>query len=314
MADGSGDWERMPGARRKPNPTTLTLLRASSGEFVPEELTPSAILATSADLGWQGVIAEIARNRDWEPNDLTFGGHLISMNMASRSIVVEHKNRSRFERLTMPPGSLWINPAGQPFTRRYHGRLFYGAIELSPETTNGIVGHGVELQYECGIVDEPLAAVVRSLLIEASTHGASGPLFAEAVSVAIAWRLARRFGRIDRDSTRGALQSRLKTVLERIEDTLGASLTIEALAANAGLSPAHFSREFKRHTGWTPHAFVMDRRVQRARDMLARGESIADAAFACGFSDQPHLARLFKARFGITPKAFIRSVRNDRAR
>jgi AraC family transcriptional regulator len=304
----------MPGRGGKLDPTTLTLIRASTGEFVPEELTPSRILATSADLGWQGVIAEIGRERDWEANDLTFGGHLIAMNMDSRPMVIEHKNRGRFTRITCPPGSLWINPAGQPFTRRYPGRIFYGAVELSPETTNRILGHGVELQYECGTLDEPLAAVVRSLLVEASTHGASGPLFAEAVSVAIAWRLARRFGRVDADMARGALQSRLKTVFERIEDTLGSSLSIEALAAEAGLSPAHFSREFRRLTGWTPHAFVMNRRLHRARAMVARGESVADTAFACGFSDQPHLARLFKATFGITPKAFVRSVRKNRGR
>lgn len=298
----------------KPKPTTLTLMRASTGELVPEELTPAAILATSADLGWQGVNVEIARGRDWEADDLTFGGHLIAMNMGSRPAVFEDKRRGRFTRVMTPPGALWIHPAGQSFTRRFCGRRFYGAVELSPETINRIVGHGVELRYESGALDEPLAAVVRALLVETGTHGASGPLFAEAVSVAIAWRLARRFGRIDPDTARGALQSRLNTVFERIEDTLGSSLTIQCLAVEAGLSPAHFSREFKRHTGWTPHAFVMERRVLRARDMLARGESIADTAFLCGFADQPHLARLFKARFGITPKAFVRSVRNDPAR
>jgi len=299
--------------RRTPSPTTLTLMRASSGEFVPEALVPSPILASSANLGWRGIIAEIGRERDWEADDLTFGGHLIGMNMDSRPLVIEHRTRSRFARITMPPGSLWINPAGQPFTRRYHGRIFYGAVELSTETTSRIIGQGVDLRYACGVIDEPLAAVMRSLLVEASTHGASGPLFAEAVGIAVAWRLARRFGRVDEGATRGALRSRLKMVLERIEDTLGSSLTVEALAADAGLSPAYFSREFKRQTGWTPHAFVMDRRVQRARDMLARGESIADTAFACGFSDQPHLARLFKARFGVTPKAFVRSIRSDPA-
>ena len=313
MADGSGERERMPGRRRKPNPTSLTLIRASSGECAREELTP-AILASSADLGWQGVIAEIARGQAWEADDLTFGGHLIALNMDSRPIVFEHKSRGRFARIAAPPERLWIHPAGQPFTRRYFGRRFYGAVELSRETINRIVGHGVELQYECNTIDEPLAAVVRALLVEASIHGASGPLFAEAVTVAIAWRLARRFGRIDPDASRGALQRRLKTVFERIEDTLGGSLTIEGLAAEAGLSPAHFSREFKRHTGWTPHAFVMERRIRRARDMLARGESIANTALVCGFADQPHLARLFKARFGITPKAFVRSVRNPPAR
>src|SRR5690242_17696892 len=98
----------MPRTRAKPNPTSLTLMRASSGEFVPEVLTPSAILATSAGLGWQGVIAEIGRGRDWQADDLTFGGHLIGMNIGSRPMVLEDKSGGRFARIIAPPGSLWI--------------------------------------------------------------------------------------------------------------------------------------------------------------------------------------------------------------
>lgn len=299
----------MPGTRRKPASTSLTLIRASSGEFVPEALTPSKILASSAKLGWQGVVAESARERDWIADDLTFAGHLVAMNLDSRPLVIEHRQPHGFVRITMPPGSLWINPAGRPFTRRYRGNILYGAVELSLDNISRVVGYGFEVQYQPAVIDEPLAAVVRSLVVEAATGGQSGPLFAEAVSHAIAWRLARRFAHARQLAPRGALQGRLKVVVERIEDTLGTALTIESLAAEAGLSAAHFSREFKRCTGWTPHAFVMEQRVQRARDMLSRGESVADTAFACGFSDQPHLARLFKARFGVTPKAFVRALR-----
>jgi AraC-like DNA-binding protein len=53
----------------------------------------------------------------------------------------------------------------------------------------------------------------------------------------------------------------------------------------------------------------MERRIQRARQMLAAGHSIADSAFACGFSDQPHLGRAFKKRFGVTPSAFVGATR-----
>jgi len=304
----------MSSRRPKATSTSLSLIRANSGECVPESLIPFEIVASSAPLGWRGVLAEIGRDRDWAADDLTFAGHVIAINLGSRPVVIEHKQRGVFTRVTCAPESLWINPAGRPFTRRTVTPAHYGAVELSIETINRVLGHRVELRHELGVSDEPLAAVVRSLLVEASTHGASGAMFAEAVTIAIAWRLARRFARIGDIAPRGALQARLKTVLERIEDTLGSALTVEALAAEAGLSPAHFSREFKRHTGSSPHDFVMERRLQRARNMLARGESIVLTALECGFADQPHLSRLFKARFGISPKAFVRAVRSHPAK
>jgi AraC family transcriptional regulator len=290
--------------------TSIHFIRADSGEFVPEALNASTIGASSRGLGWDGLVAEVGREVNWDVDDLTVTGHFLAMNLDSKALHIEDKGPHGFTRVVMPPGSFWINPAGRPFTRRNPGITRYGAVELSVEKVSRALGSDVELRYACGVIDEPLARVVRSLLSEARTDGASGPLFADALGVAVAARLVRRFGNVcDRVAPSGALESRLKTVLEKMEDTLGSSTTVADLAAVAGLSPAHFAREFKRCTNWTPHAFLMERRVQRARQLLAAGGSIAESAFACGFSDQPHLGRVFKKRFGITPSMFVRASR-----
>ena len=81
-------------------------------------------------------------------------------------------------------------------------------------------------------------------------------------------------------------------------------LTLAQLAAEAGLSPHHLIRAFRRETGHTPHAYLIDRRIDVARVRLRRGESPADVAAATGFCDQAHLTRAFKARVGVTPGAF----------
>ena len=66
----------------------------------------------------------------------------------------------------------------------------------------------------------------------------------------------------------------------------------------------HLIRAFRRETGLTPHAYLVDVRVRRARDRLRRGEAPSAVAAATGFSDQAHLTRAFKARFGVTPGVF----------
>ncbi len=65
----------------------------------------------------------------------------------------------------------------------------------------------------------------------------------------------------------GGLSSRrLRLVLEHIEDTLGQPIKLRELAALAGISARHFERAFRQSTGSSPHAYVMDRRLHRARD------------------------------------------------
>jgi AraC-like DNA-binding protein len=72
----------------------------------------------------------------------------------------------------------------------------------------------------------------------------------------------------------------------------------------AGLSRTHLIRAFRRETGLTPHAYLLDRRFRAATRLLGQGQAPGDVAAACGFFDQSHLNRVFKARMGVTPGAY----------
>ena len=102
----------------------------------------------------------------------------------------------------------------------------------------------------------------------------------------------------------------LRRVREYIEAHLGLRMQLTELAAVAGLSIHHFAREFKHSTGVTPHAYLTRRRIERAREMLARTQSpLSEIALATGFSDQSHLTRHFRQFFGTTPGEFRWSQR-----
>jgi AraC-like DNA-binding protein len=91
----------------------------------------------------------------------------------------------------------------------------------------------------------------------------------------------------------------------RIKDYLMAHLAeptdFQTLARQAGLSAWHLIRVFRKATGLTPHAWLVDRRVHHARELLRAGGSPGHIAVQCGFADQAHLTRSFKARLGVTP-------------
>ena len=67
------------------------------------------------------------------------------------------------------------------------------------------------------------------------------------------------------------------------------------------MSPSWFARAFRRATGAPVHAFVRERRLERARAMLVSDMPLAEIARVCGFADQSHLTRAFRTRYGVTP-------------
>jgi AraC-like DNA-binding protein len=102
----------------------------------------------------------------------------------------------------------------------------------------------------------------------------------------------------------------MRRVREHVELHLSESMDLAELAGVAGLSLYHFARAFKQSTGVTPHQYLVQRRIEQAREMLARSDlPLSEIALAAGFSDQSHLARLFRQTLGITPGQFRWSQR-----
>jgi len=96
----------------------------------------------------------------------------------------------------------------------------------------------------------------------------------------------------------------LARIRERIDDDPSVPHPLEELASLAGISRYQAIRGFARMTGFTPHAYLLQRRLDLACRLIREGSALADAAVAAGFADQSHLNRLFTARFGLTPGAY----------
>lgn len=106
-------------------------------------------------------------------------------------------------------------------------------------------------------------------------------------------------------------RQRLRRVLDHIDASLdGPDLSIARLAAVAGMSAFHFCRSFKSETGTSPHRFVLERRILRAKALLTRSHTtMAEIAYAVGFSSQAHFSTVFRRATGVTPSHY----RDDRS-
>ncbi|GEO82076.1 AraC family transcriptional regulator [Pararhodospirillum oryzae] len=104
-----------------------------------------------------------------------------------------------------------------------------------------------------------------------------------------------------RPSRIGRASPPVARVAERLRDSLEQTPSLQALAADEGLSAVQLVRAFRRAHGLPPLAWLFQQRLHEARRRLTRGERPALVAADLGFADQAHLTRRFKAAFGVTP-------------
>jgi AraC-like DNA-binding protein len=93
-------------------------------------------------------------------------------------------------------------------------------------------------------------------------------------------------------------------VRQCLADRLQDPPTLGELAAMAGISRFQLLRRFAAVHGCTPHAWLVQQRAERARGLIRRGGTLADAAAETGFADQSHMTRIFTRQFGFTPGAW----------
>lgn len=105
-----------------------------------------------------------------------------------------------------------------------------------------------------------------------------------------------------------AISQAIRRTRDYIEAHLEERLPLALLARAAGLTSFHFLRRFKKEVGLTPHAYQLDQRINRARQLLRTSRATADVAYALGFSDQSHFQRVFKNRVAATPREFQAGV------
>ncbi|MGH8795044.1 MAG: helix-turn-helix domain-containing protein [Stackebrandtia sp.] len=158
--------------------------------------------------------------------------------------------------------------------------------------------------------DPLIRQLALSLGEEARRPGAAGPLFADRVVATLTLHLVRRYSNLGapEPAAPGAElpRAKLRRVVDYIHEHLGEELRLPTLAGLVGLDQHRFSRGFKAATGLPPHRYVVERRLERAAELLrtSRETQIGQIAYAVGFSSQSHLTTAFGRKFGVTPRAY----------
>lgn len=261
---------------------------------------------------WGGLRLGHWRLRPGEFSERTYAEHDINIPLSGRFTALKHGPAGGRTLSSGDPGNVCIVPAGQPFATCWREEAECVSLFLDPalfeHATGESFGARVEIVETYGAADNLVRQIGLALLAEAESEAPFGRLYAESLAHTLALHLARHYSVMRRapEVIRGGLSGRnLSRATEFVNEHLDQELSLADIAGAAGLSQFHFARAFKQTTGLTPHQYVTERRVERARLLLASGDlPLVEVAARSGFKNQSHFTTLFRMHTGVTPKSW----------
>ncbi len=207
-----------------------------------------------------------------------------------------------------PAGSIVIINPGEVHTGESateHGwtyRMLYPSTELLQRAVSDIVGRERAIPFFAETVVHDPEIMAEISLTHCALEEQSSALERES---RLLWTLAHLIVRYADDHPHIQLLTKEHTGIQRVRSYLdehyAENVSLEHLAAIALLSPFHLLRSFRNQVNLPPHAYQMQVRIMRARQMLRAGMPCVDTALAVGFADQSHFTKHFKRIMGVPP-------------
>jgi len=286
-----------------------SIQRVINGRLQPD--VAGGLLWSSERSSWSGFLLERKRGRRRYPSHVTYWPVSRVVLVAAGQISIEDSAQTP-RRFTAGLDSVTIWPAGhESAALSASGRCELIDVEIDLGTLARLapderLGH-VQVTPRQSVHDPQLTAFVRAMASEVEAGCPTGSLYHDALSLALATYLSRRYSTAAAWATppRGGLSRlQLRRVMDYIRSNLGRDLSLDNLAIVACLSPRHFVRAFRTSLGVNPHQYVLAERVREAKRLLAGPSAIVEVALKLGFASQSHFTDVFRRMTGMTPKRY----------
>lgn len=266
---------------------------------------------SSQEASWKGVKLKHYLLPPLEINQITTSSYNVSVQL-SPAITIDAHSGDRMRRVQFVPDDICISPANVSLSARWQQELEVIVVGLEPEfmaeaVRDHINPEQMELMLQLGGKDPFIKATCLALRDELQQGCPGGSLYGETLGAALGVHLVTHYAtsQLQPQSYDEFPARRLSQVLDYINAHLDGDIRLSTLAAMIDMSPFYFCHLFKRLMGISPHQYVIQQRVDRARLLLKQSDhSIADIALECGFGNQSHLTKQFKKQYGVTPKKY----------
>lgn len=286
--------------------------------------TRSKIVLDSAGLGWRDAYASVTSDRVWSGRVEPIP-HTCLVYCMRRANTIERwvEGEAAAEHLVFRPRQFGFIPTHAAATYSVKGGadvlLIYLRAQMIVEVAGRMLGETatrIDAEPRMGFVDPFLEQVALGFITALNRQDPSrDAAYVDQLAIMAAAHVVRyhRRERPDDPLPRGAaatpaLSAAIQRVCDYIEARLDGDLSLDALAREAGASPALFTQAFAQAHHLTPHQYVIRRRVaQAARMLIGTSLPLSEIALRAGFASQSHFSNSFKRITGETPNAYRRA-------
>lgn len=293
----------------------IHLIDADTEQIFPAA-PQGAVQLSSAANGWRGILVEHHCIPSMEMSEHYVQGHRLIVHIG-KPIEYEWRDDSRWRSKVLQPGAFCLQSHGEINLPRWHDTFEFLAIALDPAflahsfQDMGLSG-AIRFQVRRAAFDPVITQFARRFKTEIESGSYCGALYGESLAIAFSLHLLERHSQHPKSISqpKGKLTSiQLWELIELIHINLSDELSLSDLAAHLNLSPFHFARLFKSSLGLSPHQYVLQNRIERAKKLISgstsSGLSLADIAVQVGFYDQTHFGKSLQASRGRFTQGFF---------
>jgi len=277
-----------------------------------------------ADRTFGGKYAELITfdKRDRTEFEFSSHSHLVILLPDGIPGGCEWRNDSQTGKLSsVAPNTILFNPARDylEIRKRTSQQCRIVLLTIDPALVNRL-GVGdvdvAELQFrqQIGIEDQGIRLTFAAIQQEIEAPGLNSRLYIDSLQLLLLTQLMRCASNFSTPRqpayVKGGLPNwRLKRALELLEADQTKTPSLAELAGPLRLHPTSFCRAFKQSTGLSPHRYLLEHRVNRAKEMMSdRNRTLTEIALDCGFSSSSQFSVVFKRITGVAPRNFRLSL------
>ncbi len=279
------------------------------------QLALKSPILSSHKAGWNAIQLAYLRQSACELAECCFAQHIVSIYVGQPGIKL--RVNGRFQSEYSADGDIDIFPASESLKIGWDGESEVIHLYLEPTAFarvayESIDGSCIELVPQFRLRDPLIQQIGLALKTELESGGEDSRLYAESMATALSVHLMQRYStrkQVLQNYTGGLPQYKLREAIAYINDHLDQKLTLAELAAVVQMSPHYFANLFKQSTGLSPHQYVTQYRIERAKRLLRRQDlTIVEICQQVGFQNQSHFTTVFRQHTTTTPKAYRDSL------
>ncbi|NMF61511.1 AraC family transcriptional regulator [Brasilonema octagenarum] len=282
------------------------------------QILPRSPLMSSYHAKWDHIRLDYHQQPAYETPEHSSQQHVISISLTKEPIYVQRVLNGHVHHECIKYGDVVVIPASsyQKLSWEIEAEFLVLSLEKALFARAGcdlIDMQSIEIIPHLADSDPLIQQIGLALQSELESDGMGCRIYIESLATTLSIHLIKNYSVSSVKVTKhpeGLSRFKLQQAIEYINQNLEKDLGLAEMATVVGISMYHFSRMFKQSTGFSPHQYVMNCRIERAKKLLSKTEQAIHQIYQqVGFQSQSHFTNVFRKFIGTTPLAYRKQVK-----